>query len=361
MSEQPKQYKRFSASERLEHVVLIISFTMLGVTGLIQRYATDAAIARDLIDLMGGIESVRLMHRFFAVMLIGGTIYHGGAVTYNIFVKRVRFSMLPTMTDVRNVWETLTYNFGLRKEPPKMPRYNFAEKAEYLALVWGTIIMIITGFMLWNPIATTSLLPGVVIPIAQLAHSAEAVLAVLSILIWHFYHVHIKQLNRSMFTGNISHEAMEEEHALELEAIEKGQVPPPIPADVMAKRMRYFYPYATVVTVLLVGGLVWFVTFEDTAITTVERQPIGDIAAIDPQIGDATLGEALWASQPCQACHGTLGEGVPPIPPINTATIDFEHFFRSVRVGPADMPAFSTVNLSDEDIAHLYAYITQAE
>ena len=119
----------------------------------------------------------------------------------------------------------IAFNLGLRKEHPHLPRYNFGEKAEYLAVVWGTIVMAITGFMMWNPITTTRFLPGSVIPAARAAHGAEAVLAVLSIIIWHMYNVHIKRFNKSMWTGKLSREAMEEEHAEELDAHHAGRRP----------------------------------------------------------------------------------------------------------------------------------------
>ena len=93
------------------------------------------------------------------------------------------------------------YNLGMAEKPPKMPRYNFMEKAEYWAMAWGLVLMGLTGLMLWNPIATTNILPGTFIPAAKAAHGAEAVLAVLAIILWHFYHVHIKHWNWAMIKG----------------------------------------------------------------------------------------------------------------------------------------------------------------
>lgn len=354
---QPKQYSRFSASDRMEHIVLIVSFSMLAVTGLPQRYA-EMQIAKDFISLVGGIESIRLMHRFFATLLMAGAIYHGGTVSYKIYVNGVRLTMLPTLTDARNAIETLLFNWGFRKEHPKMPRYNFGEKAEYLALVWGTLVMILTGFMLWNPVATTEFLPGVVVPIARLAHSAEALLAVLSIIVWHMYNVHIKRFNRAMFTGKISHEAMVEEHGLELEEFEKGTGQIPVPPEILEKRKKRFWPYSVVMSLLMTAGLIWFVTFEDTALETVPRQPPQAVNDIDASVGDATMGAALWESLTCQTCHGANGQGVYPIPAIRQTELDIQAFASAIRRGPADMPAFSTTEVTDEEIAHLYAYLT---
>ena len=83
--------------------------------------------------------------------------------------------------------------------------------------------MIATGFMLWNPVATARFLPGEFIPAAQVVHGGEALLAILAVLVWHFYAVHLRQFNRSMFTGEMSEAEMEHEHPLELERIKAGK------------------------------------------------------------------------------------------------------------------------------------------
>ena len=135
-----------------------------------------------MIDAMGGIEMVRIIHRTSAVLLIVGTIYHFVAVAYRLYVRRVAMTMLPGLQDVKDGLQALGHNVGLVKTAPRMGRYNFGEKVEYWAVIWGTVVMVLTGFMLWNPIATTSFLPGQFIPAAKAAHGGEALLAVLSII-----------------------------------------------------------------------------------------------------------------------------------------------------------------------------------
>ncbi len=152
-----------------------------------------------------------------------------------------------------------------------MDRYTFEEKAEYWALLWGTVVMVATGFILWNPIAATTLLPGQFIPAARAAHGGEAVLAVLSIIVWHIYGVHVRHFNRSMFTGRMSEEEMLHEHPAELEKIRAGLPYGEQSAAVLKRRMRVFVPVAALVAVLLLGALYWFVTFEQTAIDTLPR------------------------------------------------------------------------------------------
>ena len=101
---------------------------------------------------LGGIESVRIIHRIAAVTIVLMSIYHVIVLGYKIWVRRVEMTMLPGLKDVTDALDVLRYNLGLSKEHPRMPRYNFGEKVEYWAMVWGTVIMAITGFMLWNPI-----------------------------------------------------------------------------------------------------------------------------------------------------------------------------------------------------------------
>jgi formate dehydrogenase gamma subunit len=273
MSQHTHSYARFTLDQRIEHFFLLTSFTILSITGIPQMYVSQPW-AIWMIDGMGGIELVRLIHRGAAVVLMLATIYHGGIVTYKVFVSRVRLSMLPSWQDVVDGVQALGYNFGLAKRKPAMGRYNFGEKVEYWAVIWGTVVMVITGFMLWNPIATTNFLPGEVIPAAKAAHGGEALLAVLSIVTWHAYHVHVKSFNKAMFTGRISRHEMEEEHALELAEIEAGITDPPVAPDALRRRQRIFYPVAAVISVTLLTGLYFFVTFEQTSITTIPRQQV---------------------------------------------------------------------------------------
>jgi cytochrome b subunit of formate dehydrogenase/mono/diheme cytochrome c family protein len=355
--QQRSYYKRFTAAQRFEHMVLLVTFTGLAITGLPQRYA-GADWAQTMIAIMGGIESVRIVHRVLAVLLMAESIYHGGVVSYKLFVLGRSANMIPGLKDGKDVIQWIGYNLGFTKEHPEMPRYNFGEKAEYLAVVWGTVLMAITGFMLWNPITTAEILPAEVIPAARAAHSAEALLAIAAIIIWHMYNVHLKYFNRSMFTGKMPRHIMEEEHGEELARIERGEAEPELPDEVKARRSRYFWPYAIVMTVLLTGGLYWFVTVENTAITTLpQRQGIVINTDVDLTQGNIAQGEEIWMAN-CAGCHGAEADAMTVSPAISLVDrdLDFRAFVSSIRRGPAEMPAFSVVQISDEDTAHLWAW-----
>jgi formate dehydrogenase subunit gamma len=264
-----RSYRRFTASDRIQHAAMVISFLVLTATGLPQKYIyLNNHFIDDAIDLLGGIEAIRIQHRIAAIVLMVVTVYHAVDVAYRVVVDRARLSMLPRFQDLVDAWRKVRYNLGLVPDPPRMDRFTWEEKLEYWSLVWGTLIMIGTGFILWNPIATARFLDGQFLPAAQVVHGGEALLAILAVAVWHFYAVHLRQWNRSMFTGTLNEEEMEEEHPLELERIQAGPHEPEIDLLALKRRRRRFLPVAGLVAALLLSGIYWFVTFEQTAIKT---------------------------------------------------------------------------------------------
>jgi cytochrome b subunit of formate dehydrogenase len=248
---------------------MVISFLVLVATGLPQKYiyANYASLDR-LIDLMGGLETVRVVHRWAATVLMLVTVFHLMAAAHRVLVRRVPLFLLPRYQDVLDALQAVRYNLGLARERPRGERYTWEEKVEYWSLVWGTIVMIATGFMLWNPVATARFLPGQWIPAAQVVHGGEALLAILAVLVWHFYSVHLRHFNRSMWTGEMTEDEMEHEHPLDLEKIKAATGEPAVDAALLARRQKVFTPVAAIVAVLLLAWIYWFVTFEQTAITT---------------------------------------------------------------------------------------------
>lgn len=270
MSEE-KQYRRFRPGARIEHIILLVSFTILVITGIPQKFS-DNSIASSMIDLMGGIETVRIIHRYSAFILAAGSIYHLLTASYRFFVKRERMLMVPDKKDATDIRDFVFYNIGVKEEHPKMRKFNFGEKFEYWAVVWGIAVMGVTGFMLLNPLATTSILPGEIIPAALAAHGWEAVLAAAAIIVWHLYNVLLKHFNPSMWTGKLPKDQMEEEHALELERLEAGGTPwPELAKAVLFRRRRIFIISSLIIGGLLLAVIVWMFTFEETAITTIPR------------------------------------------------------------------------------------------
>jgi formate dehydrogenase gamma subunit len=266
-----RTYERFPLARRIEHWVMMLSFTTLAITGLPQRFSSSP-ISIAFVSMLGGIEALRTIHHIAAIVMMLGTAWHLLVFGYLAYVRRTRLTMLPSLQDMKDGWQALMYNIGRAKAPPQMGRYTFEEKMEYWAFVWGAIIMGLTGFMMWNPITTARFLPGEVIPAAKAAHGGEALLAVLAIIIWHMYGVHIKRFNRSMFTGKMTEEEMLHEHPLELADIKAGMAERPLDPAALRRRQRIFLPVAGVLALFMLLGIYGFVNAEQTALTTIERQ-----------------------------------------------------------------------------------------
>lgn len=277
--DKPQSYLRFRGVERIEHWLAFASFSILALTGLVQKFA-EVALSQSIISLLGGIETVRIIHRIAVIVLMIETIYHIGAVGYKVLVLRRPMSMLPGIDDVRNAWKIILHNLNPKRPKPQQGRYTFDEKFEYWAFVWGTLIMAITGFMLWNPIASAKFLPGEIIPAAKAAHGGEALLAILAILVWHLYHVHLKHFNLSMFTGFLSEKEMREEHPIELANIKAGMKDHLVHPTILQKRRKVFLGAYSIVATVLLFAVYLFVTFEETAIKTIP--PAEDVIVFVP-------------------------------------------------------------------------------
>ncbi len=216
--EAPEWFVRFNPGQRIEHVVLMVTFTVLSVTGLAQRFY-PGGWAEWLILNMGGIDNVRLVHRGFALLFVLSAIYHFGYLGYSLLTHRGKASMVPTLKDFRDVVAVVRYSFGLTSSHPEFGRFDYRQKFEYWGLMFGSFVIIVTGFLLAFPVAATRFLPGQVIAAAVQFHGYEATLAVLTIIIWHLYDVILKPgifpADTSIFTGRISANRPRKEHALE--------------------------------------------------------------------------------------------------------------------------------------------------
>ena len=212
---------RFVLSQRVEHLLLVLSFGMLCLTGLPQTLA-GTGFGRAILSFLGGIDTAQTMHHVFAAMLAFEFLYHVGVIVYElIFVRPRRLSMWPRRHDFSEAVHSVAYLAGRRTERPKADRYDFRQKIEYWALMWGLLVMGATGLILLFPIAVTQFLPGLFVPAARVAHAYEAILAFLAIVTWHLYNAHLASgafpVDTSILTGKISADRMMEEHPLEYE------------------------------------------------------------------------------------------------------------------------------------------------
>jgi cytochrome b subunit of formate dehydrogenase/5-methylcytosine-specific restriction endonuclease McrA len=210
---------RMTLHQRWQHALLFTSFIILVVTGFALKFP-DSWFA----TLLGMSEKVRgVTHRVAGVVLISVGTYHLIYVALTKDGRRLLLDFLPAPKDASDAWGTLLFYLGLRSEKPEFHRFNYAEKAEYWALVWGLIVMAGTGIMLWAKLSVGSLLARWWLDVATAIHLYEAVLATLAIVVWHFYQVFfdpdVYPMNWAWWDGKMSFEHYREEHGLDAETL----------------------------------------------------------------------------------------------------------------------------------------------
>jgi cytochrome b subunit of formate dehydrogenase len=251
-----ERIRRFTRRHAIHHWVMMVTFIGLVITGMPQRYPGQEW-AKGVILIIGGVERTRWLHHFLGTIMSLQLVWHLVESLWIHQVRRLPMAMMPRMLDVRHFVHQVRFNLGLLKEPPRMDRYTFAEKIEYLALVWGTALMVITGLVLLFPVRFSAFVSGEVILAAKAAHGGEAILALLSILTWHVYFVHVRHWNTSIFNGHLEVDAYAEEHPLELETIRRGEQAVPAPATARRLAVFAFLAFLTVGATVAITAWLW--------------------------------------------------------------------------------------------------------
>ncbi|MGA2268617.1 MAG: cytochrome b/b6 domain-containing protein [Bryobacteraceae bacterium] len=190
--------------ERVQHAVLLVSFLTLVWTGFALKYP-DQWWARPLLWMEAARSMRSLIHRIAAGVFMAVTLTHLVSLIVSHKLRAHWKEMLPVASDLREALSTFAYNLGLGSEPPVRSSHSYVEKAEYWAVVWGAVVMIATGLLLWANNLVMKLLPKSWLDVATSVHFYEAVLATLAIVVWHFYSVifdpDVYPLNTAFLTG----------------------------------------------------------------------------------------------------------------------------------------------------------------
>ncbi len=210
---------RMKPGQRWQHLTLLTSFIVLVVTGFALKYPQSW-----FAGLIGMGESFRgILHRIAGTVLIGAGVYHLVYLIVSRDGRKLAVDLLPEPKDAFDVVAVLRYYLGLGGERPQFRRFNYAEKAEYWALVWGTLVMAVTGIMMWFKVPVGNLLPRWSVDVAMAVHFYEAILATLAIIVWHLYQVifdpDVYPMNWAWYDGKMSLHHYVEEHPLDSEAI----------------------------------------------------------------------------------------------------------------------------------------------
>jgi cytochrome b subunit of formate dehydrogenase len=173
--------------ERIQHAALMITFSLLAWSGFALKFPFSWWAYP--ITLLGGEEPRRSFHRAAALFFVVVGLLHVGYMLFDRKGRERLKALLPARRDLADPLRLFLFNLGLSDARPLLARWSYIEKAEYWALVWGSGVMVATGTVLVFHNAALTALPLWVIETSRVIHYMEAILACLSILVWHLYWV----------------------------------------------------------------------------------------------------------------------------------------------------------------------------
>ncbi len=239
MTERKKEdtYIRFNVLHRIAHILVMIGFIGLAVTGFSLKFSCQWW-AQIVAGILGGAAALGAWHRFFALITYSAVLLHILWAVYYKLVLKSRLtgpnSIFPNRGDKKALGLHLRYLFG-RKTEPRFQRFTYWEKADYWALFIGMNTMGLTGLMLWFPEWFALFLPGYFINLAAVLHLYEAILAVAIKFVVHIVTTHIRPevwpMDKSIFTGKTTKERIEHEHPGEWEQLNTPAAPAPDTAE----------------------------------------------------------------------------------------------------------------------------------
>ncbi len=210
----PRVVVRLTKNQRIQHAFLLVSFITLVITGFALKFP-DAATRFIFVNELGR----SYVHRFAGTVLVAVGFYHIFYIAFFAEGRSFIMAMLPELKDATDMVDVAAYYLGFSDKKPQFKRFNYAEKMEYWALVWGTFVMALTGLMAWFKVISSDAVPRWVIDVGITIHFYEAILATLAIIVWHFYQVMLDPdtypLNFAFIDGKMSVEHYQEEHGLD--------------------------------------------------------------------------------------------------------------------------------------------------
>jgi formate dehydrogenase subunit gamma len=229
-----RYFFRFTLNQRLQHITLASCVITLALTGMPLKFH-QAFWAPYLYNLFGGIHAAPIVHKVAGTTLLLLFAYHliylfvtivngqvlplkrnGQLTLKNLANILLNQPIVPNIKDVKDIIDLLKYLLFISDKPPEGAKFTWKEKFDYWAPFWGIVIIGSSGLIMWHKELVTRILPGEVINFALIAHSDEALLAMLFLFIWHFYNVHFSlsvfPMGTVFLTGYLSEEQMVEEH-----------------------------------------------------------------------------------------------------------------------------------------------------
>ena len=239
-----KIFVRFRPVDRFCHVLVIISFLLLVITGMPLKFY-QAGWASVMFDMMGGAVVAGALHRFGALLTGLYFAIHISRLLFALWSRRKdmrnandRFSIrgalkvvlgpdspVPNFQDLRDFWAHFKWFIG-RGPRPQFDRWTYWEKFDYMAVFWGVAVIGLSGLIMWMPEIATKLLPGWAINVALVIHSDEALLAAGFIFTFHFFNSHFRPekipMDPVIFSGRITEAEMLHERGRQYDRLKEA-------------------------------------------------------------------------------------------------------------------------------------------
>lgn len=220
---------RMNLHFRIAHWLVVASFPALVYSGFALKFP-ESWWAAPLLAWEDRVAFRGTLHRAAAVLMLLGVAYHAVHLAVSRRDRSILRALLPRRADATHLWRAIRYNVGTSTDPPQFGKFSYAEKIEYWAFLWGTLVMTASGFLLWFNNFTLRHFPSWVADAATAIHYYEAILAGLSILVWHFYLVifdpNVYPMERSWLTGRISAEHLKRMRPAYYTELVREQPPP---------------------------------------------------------------------------------------------------------------------------------------
>jgi cytochrome b subunit of formate dehydrogenase len=294
-----KYVRRFSKGDVALHVIVVITFLTLVLTGIPLKYHYTNW-AKALGGFLGGVEVCRFIHRLCALATISYFLLHVGWLAREVVWRRRLDllggpnSMIPRPQDLKDLFNNLRW-FLYAGPRPHFDRWTYFEKFDYFAVFWGVPVIGLSGLLMWFPGIFSKFLPGVFFNIASIVHAEEALLAAGFIFVFHFYHNHMRlenfPIDTSIFTGRLALSRFKEERALEYARLSRDNrlhellLEPPTAAE---RRKSKLFGYTA-----LAIGLVLVI-----AVVSSYFLMAGHVPAANTQNGGATAANMAKAEDP---------------------------------------------------------------
>jgi cytochrome b subunit of formate dehydrogenase len=267
--------RRFSKLQRNTHIMVIVSFIGLALTGMMLKFSY-AGWAQWLSRVLGGFEAAGFIHRVCALLTFTYFAIHlwdlirrkrASDMSWKTFITGPT-GMMFSFTDLKEFAQSFRWFAGMGKRP-NYGRWTYWEKFDYFAVFWGVAVIGTTGLLLWFPTLFTHVLPGWLINVATIIHSDEALLAVGFIFTVHFFNTHFRPekfpMDTSIFTRGVPVEEFKEDRPREYEELaSSGKLEErlePAPSEARLRAWRIFGTIALSTGIALVLLILYSVIF----------------------------------------------------------------------------------------------------